>query len=220
MIAATTRRSEVDLAKIVLALLGEMGFDCYQEVPLGARADIVGVLAARTVCVVEVKASMNLDVIAQADAWKRYAHWRFVAVPESMKDSDGRRLAREVCEQRGIGVIEIGAEVCKIRKYPALNRSADAQRLIKVLCPEHKTYAAAGSNGKFWSPWRDSVERLVLEVRRQPGILLKDLIETTQHHWSNNHSARGCFARQIEAGLIKQLRLVRDGKQLKVELAL
>lgn len=209
-------RPETEIAKPALSLLGEMGFDLYQEVPLGARADIVGVLAGRTVCVCEVKAALTFEVIAQARAWIRYAHWRFVAVPSAYR-SEGRRLAFEICELHGIGIIEVGralnASVCL---YPRLNRAAQPQRLLDALRPEHKTFAQAGSNGAFWSPWRDTVHRLVRAVYQQPGIQLKDLIATNKHHWSSNASAKGCFARQIQAGLIKELRIERAGRQMLV----
>lgn len=208
-----TRRRETELARPVLALLTEMGFDLYQEVPLGGRADIVGVLK-RTVCVVEVKAALTFDVIAQAEEWRRVAHWRYVAVP-LVRNSDGRHLAKRVCEERGVGIIEISKhDYAKVELPPALNRHADAKRLLDVLRPEHKTFAPAGSSsGHFWSPWRDSVAKLVAIVARRPGITLKELVETTHHHWHSNASARSCIAKQIEAGIIKELRTeVRDRK--------
>ena len=212
------RRPETELAKPVLELLIEMGFDCYQEVPLGGRADIVGVLAKRTVCVVEAKSSLTFEVIAQAEEWRRFAHWRFVAVPAA-RCSDGRRLAKQVCEERGLGIIEV-SEVAQITLYPRLNRAALPKRLLDALRPEHKTFAEAGSStGKFWSPWRESVSRLVSIVQNRPGITLEELVKTAQHHWHTNASARACVARQIEGGVIKELRTEVQDRKLCVFLA-
>lgn len=214
------RRAETAIAKPVLRLLGEMGFDLYQEVPLGARADIVGILGGKTVCVVECKASLSFDVLAQAQNWIKFAHWRFVAVPAA-KASDGRRLARNLAEDLGIGVIEVtdrndGANFATVRSYPRLNRACDPGRMLKALRPEHKTFAEAGSNGSHWSPWRESIRSLVSEVEREPGQTLAAIIAKVPHHWANNSSAKGCVARQIQAGLIKGLRLQVDGKVLRV----
>lgn len=223
--SVTTRR-ETDIAKPALELLREMGFDLYQEVPYGGRADIVGVLAGRTVCVCEVKAALTFDVIAQAKRWHRHAHWVFVAVPGLMNrgPSDGRRLAYDLCESLGIGVIEIeirdGYGMVSIRNYPRLNRSAEPKKLLAELRPEHKEYAAAGScNGRYWSRWKDSVRHLVEHVRQHPGIVLKDLLTVVPHHWSTNASAKGCVARQIQSGIIKELSLKTEGLMQRVYLA-
>jgi hypothetical protein len=213
------RRAETDLARQAMKVLSDLGFDLYQEVPYGGRADIVGVLAGRTVCVCEVKASLSFDVIAQAKRWHGVAHWVFVAIPWIKLVSDGRRLARDICEQLGIGIIEIQEHSNKIVRYPRLERSARPEGLLKVIKPEHKTFAPAGSNGKFWSPWRDSVSRLVRAVCTQPGMTLKELIEGVPHHWGTNASAKGCIARQIQSGIIKELRLEVKDKQMRVYLA-
>ncbi len=217
------KRRETDIAKPALELLREMNFDLYQEVPYGGRADIVGVLAGRTVCVCEVKSALTFDVIAQAKGWRAHAQWVFVAVPGLMNrgSSDGRRLAFELCETLGIGVIEIqiqsGFARAKVTLYPRLNRFAKPGKLLAELQPEHKTFAAAGScNGRFWSRWRDSIRRLTEHVKANPGITMKDLLDTIPHHWSTNASAKGCIARQIHAGLIKELRLEANGKLLRV----
>jgi len=216
-------RRETDIAKPALELLREMNFDLYQEVPYGGRADIVGVLAGRTVCVCEVKAALTFDVIAQAKDWRGDAQWVFVAVPGLMNrgPSDGRRLAYDLCESLGIGIIEIEVESnfarAQIRLFPRLNRFAKPEKLLAELRPEHKTFAAAGScNGRFWSRWRDSVRRLAEHVKDHPGITLKELIEIVPHHWSTNASAKGCVARQIHAGLIKGIRLETVAKKMRV----
>ncbi len=218
--SATGKFSEVELAKPVIQFLHQMGFDLYQEVPLGGggpRADIVGVLGGKTVAIVECKASLSFDVIAQAKQWD--AHWRFVAVPDLKGGaSDGRRLALDFCASLGIGVIQVrtDGQVIRVAHYPALRRRANVGRLLAQLRPEHKTFAAAGSSGRYWSPWRDSVHRLVGAVKDKPGMPLQELLAQVKHHWGSAASARGCVARQIEGGIIKDLRMVREGKKLLI----
>lgn len=209
--------SETSLAKLALRQLEEMGFDCYQEVPLGTRADIVGVRRG-IVCVVEVKTALSFDVVAQADDWLPLAHWRFIAVPRVRSGGRGRELAYSVCEERGIGIFEISEQHDRvwILRYPRLNRNANPQRLLDVLRPEHKTYAEAGSSGSYWSPWKSSVQALVREVDRQPGLLLRDLVLKIKHHWASNTSAVNCVSRQIADGAIPELRIEKEGRKVRV----
>ena len=210
--------SETDLARLALRQLEEMGFDCYQEVAHGAhRADIVGVRRG-IVCIVECKTALSFDVVAQADDWLPVAHWRFIAVPMARYAGRGRELAYAICEQRGIGVLEISEQHDRvwILRYPALNRAAKPQRLLDALRPEHKTYAAAGSSGSYWSPWKSSVQSLVLEVNRKPGRPLRDVIAHIKHHWVSNKSAVSCVSRQIADGAIEGLRLEKKGRAVLV----
>ena len=198
--------SETDIAKPAVVLLESMGFDVYQEVPYGSRADIVAI-KNRIVCVVEVKKSLSFEVIAQARHWVRHclAHWVFVAVPKA-KASDGRTLAYSLCEQLGIGVIEVGAHKTWIRSYPKLSKRVST-RLKDAVRPEHKTFAMAGSKGSFWSPWRESVERLRKDVEREPGRLIIDVLKCITHHWANDRSAMSCVSTQIANGIIKGIRI-------------
>ncbi len=214
---------ETEIAKPAMALLQEMGFELYQEVPLydgGQRADIVGVLAGKTVAIVEVKAGLSFDVIAQAKRWD--AHWRWVAVPSQKGGaSDGRRLAMEICGSFGIGVIEVihagsSCPVVEIKRYPALRRTADVSRLLAQLRPEHKTFAAAGTSGRYWSRWRDSVARLVAMVRERPGIPMSMLLAEVPTHWASTASAKSCVSQQIADGSIKELRLEQADGRMRV----
>lgn len=98
------------------------------------------------------------------------------------------------------------------RPGPALSPD-ESGRAIR---PEHKTFAEAGSNGAFWSPWRESVDRMVRTIQQTPGIPLAELVTLVPHHWGTDSSARGCIARQIKAGLIKGLRLETKHKVVRV----
>lgn len=198
---------ETAVAQNAHRLLVDMGFDVYQEVPLGNRADLVGV-RGKLVCVVECKTSLTIDVIAQAEHWRPYAHYRYVAVPRSRSN---RALAREILLERGIGLIEE-----EVTTFAPLNRHARPEKLLAVLRPEHKTYAAAGSQGSYWSPWRDSVARIKRMVQQRPGIELKELVQLVPHHWASAASAKSSIARQIACGVISGLRLETVAKSTRV----
>lgn len=210
---------ETDLAPPVIRWLAEdLRFDVYQEVPYGARADILALRPSIT-CVVELKLSLSLEVIAQAKNWRHRAHWIFVAVPAA-KQSDGRFLAREVCEHLGIGLLEVHTyrmprkgdtdpdrQEAKVLQLPRFNRNVIDQALRAAAQPEHKTFAPAGSSGAHWTPWRASITRLKQHVAAHEGCLIAEAIAVIGHHWANDRSARQCITRQITEGIIKGLRI-------------
>jgi len=212
-------KRETDLAPPVIRWLAEdLRFDVYQEVPHGGRADIVG-LRPNLTCVVELKQSLSLDVLAQAKRWLLWAHWIFVAVP-SAKPSEGRYLAREVCEQLGIGLLEVHSyrparlgdpdpdrTEAKVLQLPRYNRKLLADPLRAAVQPEHKTFAPAGSKGAHWTPWRASVARLKAHVAAHEGCLIAEAVHAIGHHWANDRSAKQCITLQIHEGIIGGLRI-------------
>lgn len=210
--------SEADLARAVVRQLEAWGFDVYQEVTLGGpRADIVGVRGA-LVCVVEAKMSLSFDVMAQAEDWKREAHEVWIAVPRLKIRSfnRGRFLAMKLCAQLGIGVFEVIGERAEVVHHAAINRFAKPQKLREALRPEHKTFAAAGTSGPHWTRWKGSVQLIIEQVERQPGLPLRELLRLVRHHWASDRSAASCLTRQITGGIIKDLRLVQEGKVMRV----
>lgn len=189
---------------------------------MGGRADIVAV-CGRLVAVVELKRAFSLDVVGQARAWLPWAHMVWVAVPfRSRIGSVGttRALLLEVCDWKGIGVLEVEEPYANrnpIRDVaaPALQRRASVDHLRGALRPEHKTAARAGTaNGGHWTPFKETCARLRETVKNQPGILLNDAIASTTHHYANARSARAHLADLIERGVVDGLELRRDGRRV------
>jgi hypothetical protein len=231
---------EVALGAPVIAWLRERGWDVYQEVVCGNDvADIVAT-QGRLVAVVELKRSFSLDVIAQAHRWARLAHVSWVAVPEARWDA-GRELGYQVCEDRGVGVLILrrpGRDERDIeqKRAPALRRKVDA-KLRRTLCPEHKTFAAAGTaSGARWSDFQRTCRDLRALVKAEPGVALRDLFakpsrhrdgmsaaevnrELLQHHYSSDAVARRCLAKLIEQGVVEGLRLEREPGAVRLFLA-
>ncbi len=82
--------TEVELARPVVAWLGDLGWEVFQEVSAGGSvADIVA-RRGPVLWVVEVKRSLGLSLLGQAHAWKRRAHRVSVAVPAG-RDTTARR---------------------------------------------------------------------------------------------------------------------------------
>jgi len=221
--------AETEVARPVVAHLESQRWDVYQEVEgHGGRADIVAVLGS-LVWVVEVKRTLSLSLLAQATAWRPWAHYVSIAVPQGTRANDGHRFGERLAEERGIGVIVVAAPVTLGRKEirPAvvvphvmgkLNRRASCvQELRNVLRPEHKTFAEAGGDtGRYWSPFRQTC-KLVGEAVKSGARPLRDVISEIDHHYASDAGARACLTKWIDAGKIPGVTLRRDGRRLLVE---
>ena len=212
---------EVDLGSPVLAYLEERGFDCYQEVrgPVGV-ADVIGIQASLVV-VVEMKTSLSLQVIAQADRWSRWANYTYAAVPTPKRADDGNNFAHRILRDHGIGLLVIGKHgAVHVAVAPALRRQ-DASHLRSIVRPEHKTFSAAGSaGGGNWSVFKDSCARVAAHVANHPGLTLRELFDAVgELHWSSKTAARSSLLHWIEKGSVPGLRIDRTGKVARVFLA-
>lgn len=193
-------------------------WDVYQEVSAyGSVADIVAV-QNKLVWVVECKTSLSLSLIAQAVEWRKRAHFITVAIPKSKTNfSKTRRFALETLKSYGIGVlmVKIGDIDCHTIK-PNIFRKARTNHLISCLSEKQKVFAPAGScGGGYWTPYKETCKRIVRAVKRNPGIILKDLIDGIDHHYANDKSAKASIRYWIQTGKIKGVRCEKDGKFLR-----
>ncbi len=212
-------KNEAELAAVVVKYLRDFDWDVYQEVQIvsnGAIADIVAT-QGRLIWVVETKRSLGLSVFGQAHGWVRFAHRVSAAVPTT-RDSQARRFAREVARSFGIGILEAAYRRDIYEAVaPKLRRRVDDARLRSSLTEERKTFAAAGNaDGKHWSPFQATCNRVRTAVARKPGILMKELVETVEHHYASHSSARGSLTKWIETQKIKGVRIQRDGRNVRV----
>jgi hypothetical protein len=193
-------------------------WDVFQEVRVdGVRADIVALTVdnggQRSAWVVECKRNLTLDVLAQAWRWRRLAKWVSVAVPDGPKFwTDGRKLAFEILEWKGIGCIPVGEAgvMDEDIKLACPTRNADSFDLIAACRPEHKTRAAAGSNtGGYHTEFKETLARLEAFVRENPGVEMKMAAKLVDHHYRGKDPAwafRVNIERLMKTGVIKSIR--------------
>ncbi|MCW3793867.1 hypothetical protein OM416_19935 [Paenibacillus sp. LS1] len=133
------------------------------------RADVLG-LHGDIVTVVELKKSLNLDVMGQCVEWEPHAHLIYAAVPEPiqhkrMKLSHGKHIhkfAERIMRQYGIGLLYVGEMgQVEIVLRPRLNRR------ITSLLPEsineyHESLSPEGgtSGGGYITTYRTTMLRL------------------------------------------------------------
>ena len=87
-------KSEVELARPVVAWLRLQRWEVYQEVQMGNGGPVADIVArlGNLYWVVECKTKFGLAVMDQAHGWLGYAHLVSVAVPVLHRSGDRRRI--------------------------------------------------------------------------------------------------------------------------------
>lgn len=223
----STKITETQIAAPVVEHLQEQGWDVYQEVQTadGGRADIV-CTRGPLVWVVEAKTSLSLQLLDQVVRWRGNANYVSIAIPEG-KYHHGSFVNRYL-RDLGFGVFSIhvgGAHKwdvpsANVSLRPSLFRRADTDRLKASLNEKQKCGVEAGSKGGgFWTPFKETCDRLVEYLKAHPGASLKDVIENVEHHYHTSSSARSSLSHWIRVGKVpgvkwngRRLELVEGGK--------
>ncbi len=196
---------EVDLAEKVIAWLESEGWDVYQEVD---EIDIVAVRGS-LVWVIECKTVMGFEVLEQGISHRASAHGSWIATPPRKRN---RNFAESVCKSFGLGWIVVSnfGEVTT-RVHPYFNRKARTAPLRKMLRPEHKTFAKAGSpTGKRWTPFKETCRNLSALVNLNPGVPMREAMKSIKHHYKNDSSAMRSLSELIQKGIVPGVRAEHD----------
>lgn len=218
-------KSEAVAAALVVDYLESVGLDVYQEVDLGGCvADIVAV-RGKEVWIVEVKTSWSLDLLQQLQHHRERGHVNriFAAVPICKGWHDRSRLFQRL----GFGTICImtGTEYSVGTQIKEMATRISPRPLglcstLKVLQPGHKTHAKAGapSAAGRYTPFRKTCDALIEIVTRKPGMSMKEAVTGLAHHYSSDACARASLMKWAEAGSIKGIVLVRNGRKVSLYL--
>jgi hypothetical protein len=224
---AKPRIAETQIGRAVVQWLEEEGWDVYQEVPVnGATPDIVA-MRGTVVLLVECKTSFSLEVMAQAQRWVSRgpkAHLVYIAVPQEQKQSDGRAFGIHVLKQMGIGVIEVNTRkfdhgsrsdyFVRTQRAP-LHRSADVERILNAIRPEHKTFCPAGAaNNRRFTPFMQTVSAVARFVDENPGCTIGEAVRgIAKHHYASDKTALSSIGFWAERGKIPGVRVEIKGKR-------
>ena len=149
---------EEDLAIDVIAFLQRSGWnDIYSEVFFnGAPIDIVAVRTRpgiKEVLVCECKLAFNIHLLQQARRNSYAATYTMIATPHIRMNWDDAQLVKDILEWLNIGMLRVdGKFVLEDKSLP--KGDANIQAILDVLRPEHKSFAKAGSNRGFWTPFK------------------------------------------------------------------
>ena len=97
--------------------------------------------------------------------------------------------------------------------HPQLNRKVI--NIQKFLKPEQKTWAEAGSQHGYYTPFQQTKGNIEYRIKHYPnGILFKDFIKLTEHNYSSEATERSCLQKWIESGIIKGAKIVNQDNKL------
>lgn len=208
-------RSEAELARVVKTWLELQGWEVYQEVPCrSGRCDIVAVRYS-VVWIVETKLSVGMAVIGQClERLKEPASGVLAAVPMGRNAFTLGHIARSL----NFGVLEVDKNNVFIEHCPPLRR-IDTSSLRNKLRPEYKTFAAAGTSGTYWTPFKNLVDELQRNLREGPlkdasgGLAMKAL---NLYRDRAPAAQRRALTDYLKRGLIPGWTLEKRGRELWV----
>lgn len=209
---------ETEIAARVVSWLEHKGWDVYQEVVCrGGVADIVAV-KKDVVWIIETKTSFTFQLMDQARDRLECADLVSVAVPEAKRG----RTARWILDHFGIGLILVDRTCTSVRVphgfKPKQTSARWTDEVKESLQPEHKTYAAAGSQDGHWTEFKSTCRNALEHVKRRGSCTMRDLVAEIKHHYSSDAGARATLRDRIEQGVVPGLKLDRSVKPMQVAL--
>jgi len=215
------------MAKPMLAALKDSGWECWQEVRMQYGypvADIIG-LQGPLILNVEVKRSLSLSVIAQAQWWQeQYADFAYVCTP-SVRSSRSSALASRILSSFGIGrfVVELGQAreviAAKIKRHKSRFQRSMRAELRERLAEMPQAFADAGSSqGGYWTPFKRTARAVLDCLRKRGESSLAEVIAHVEHHYSTDGTATSCLRRYLAQGVIKGVESRREGRTVLYKL--
>jgi hypothetical protein len=209
-------KTESEMAAVAVAYFNDLGWEVYQEVQASSYskiADIVAVHRDPTVShIIECKLSMGLKVIDQAIRWKGRANYVSVCVPHCSTGA-----AQRILKYEGIGLLTASSSNSGVHEVirPVFQRKI-RNNIAGSLVEKQKDFALAGNaNGRRWTPYQQTCRNIREAVSREPGIILKDLIASIDHHYGTVSSAKTSIRKWADLGQISGVRCEKDGKFLR-----
>lgn len=190
---------ETDLFNPIKDYFESRDCEVYSEVLFGQggrRADIV-VKQNNIVSVIEMKTSLSLDLLEQANRWLGYAHYVYIAVPMP-KDRHINEYAKKCLLNDGIGILLVdfrknhyyydNGSIPMVSNHikPKLHRRI-INRWDKYLTESHKNTLPGGTKGGgYITPYKITINgvKRCLKIHSE-GLSLNELCEKVQTHYSN-----------------------------------
>jgi Holliday junction resolvase len=227
---------EVDVARAVVRWLEDRDWTVYQEVSLGYAEPTLDLVAKRgpVLWIVECKASMSLALLEQAARSIGFAHLVSVAAPQLQPvrwrhRSPACHFVDRALEALGVGRFAarreaVGYDIHRrgaiyewsadLLVRPRLNRRIVKGFIANRLNEAQRTYAPAGNaEGRRWSPFRETCDKVKLYVEGHPGCTMKEVIDAVDHHYAKDATARSSMAHWIKAGKVDGVEIRLEGRR-------
>lgn len=195
-----TKLTEEALAEKFIGFFGDNA-DVYPEVPMrGGICDFV-VKAPPVFIAVEVKTSMNMDVLAQAVDKIGYANYIYVAVPHGK----GRGFVETVCKSYGIGILYYNHNADEIteRLRPKLFR-----KIVKPELQDWMKQSIAGSQSVRMTAFKHFINELYKHLTQRNGATYQELHEMfEQPYYKKLTSFKSNIYQYVNRGVIKHIEI-------------
>ena len=186
--------SEVELGELLIPWLEHEGWTVYQEVQFrygGTRADLACLNDKQELWIIELKVTLGLKVIEQAERWD--VHYRSVGVPSSRRRT---QFPESVCKVFEVGILEIDEVFVRETLRAPLQISGGyaqknvEERFISELDELHKTYLKAGSKaGGYLTTYRRSMIQIQEFITEHPGCNIQEIYDALGHlHYAHEKS--------------------------------
>lgn len=164
------------------------------------RADVV-VRQDKIITVIEMKTTLSMDLLEQANRWLYKANYVYIAIPHP-KDGHINEYARKCLRRDGIGILTVDFRYAKYYmssieemgilvpvteiSNPKLFRRVKTN-WDKCLTEEHKNTLIGGSKGGgYITPYSTTISAVKRCLKYHPeGVSLNDIVQKVQTHYCN-----------------------------------
>jgi hypothetical protein len=207
--------TEHELAGYVVNYFLNLGYSVYKEVTDNyRRADIVAVKDNITT-IIEVKKRFNFEVISQSIYWRSRANYIYIAVPVFSRKR-WQSISSGVISyltNMNIGLLTIDKGGIVHSKCTNLPYNHLINPIQKFLMEEQKTFAEAGTRGKYWTRFKQTEHHIIEFLKNRPQSTINEIVDNVQYHYSNRLSAKACIRKAFAEGWISVEEIVFEGKK-------
>lgn len=210
---------ETDLSNPVSNYFQSVFPECeifYEVKSYGSRKiDIVIRTKEGLIISVELKLSLNLQVIHQAHTNTDFSHFTFIAIPKKSVMRIKKDFIVSICKALNIGVIVVGNSYqdFKTESYFHETTEKTPKKKLKLL-EGQKTFSQGGeSGGACYTEFKQTCENIVkfLDTCANKSCSFDYLIDNIQHHYKNKPSAKSSLKKYIADGIVKGVK-ISDGE--------
>lgn len=211
-------KSEVDLAADIIQWLKMKGWECYMEVCVSdGPCDIIAtktevytdshLTACQVVWCIECKLHPSWHLFAQARRHVAYANKVSIAIPHSKMPWEDKQFLLDVLDMAKMGMLQARPGHVTENDAP-FNAVANTRPYLDALKPEHKSYALAGSNRGYFTPFKGVASAVATYVKDHPGANLKELCEIPEvkAYYKKPSQAKANLRQWLARRVIKHVR--------------
>lgn len=206
---------ETEVAAPVVEHLQAAGYTVYKEVLCPREKRVVDVYGLRnaTHWAVEVKTSLSMTVLEQADYWTKYSDLVSIAVPQG-RSRRALRFASKICRLLNLGLLIVSEAGVREERRP-MRKGAIS---YPMLYEEQKRSVAGTKDGSRWSPYKETCKKLRLLVAAHPNITLRNAIQQLSHHYAHERSAYSSLKKHLRKGNVPGVTYRRKRKRYHLRL--